>query len=633
MKKPTYFHLFFADLLLFTALFVLHRAFTFNMLNAEVLSGIRQGSGFFVGVLSDLWIAGLLSLLTAGCHRLLWQVLPGGFVQKLRWLLFIIVAVLLASHQSYVEFFGFTMMAFHLRYLHDSAFIMANGQSLFSWPLVVYGGLLLALLLGQRQLGERRPRHASGMFLGAVLLLVLLHNRNIHWRVQWFIPENLQMNVLEKLYTQLRQAKAIEPVQPEERQRLLSLLNLPSSIPDFPSLMESIQNDPIGTVHPVGERIKGAWQDATQAKRKPILAVLLLESLRPAETGYFAPGTRSLTPHLDQLAQSSIVFTNAYSTGSVTRGGQEAVFCGHISSRDTSLMRYDAVAPIRCLSDVLQKPLADGTRLETFWYHGGNGLFDNQLSFWRKHGIQQLFTQDQFGPNAPLTGWGVGDVSFLRYSADEIQKLRQESQADAMVGMLLTVTNHIPWQLPGDIVPWALPLDVTHESYRTTAYADHAVGLFVQEMQTRGLWDDMILILVSDHGNQLPPYQDIYQDKATTTARLQSHINLIISGGLTQKALGTLQLSHLKRDELVSQVDVSQFLADTMGVDAFRGMGENLFRSARRLPVLSRLEQHLFDPASQTLLSPQAWQAPPASGDGERNILFYRAYIDYISTK
>ncbi|MDQ3235683.1 MAG: hypothetical protein M3Q07_28060, partial [Pseudobdellovibrionaceae bacterium] len=181
MKKPTYFHLFFADLLLFAALFVLHRAFTFNMLNAEVLSGIRQGSGFFVGVLSDLWIAGLLSLLTAGCHRLLWQVLPGGFVQKLRWLLFIIVAVLLASHQSYVEFFGFTMMAFHLRYLHDSAFIMANGQSLFSWPLVVYGGLLLVLLLGQRQLGDRRPRHASGIFLGAVLLLVLLHNRNIHW--------------------------------------------------------------------------------------------------------------------------------------------------------------------------------------------------------------------------------------------------------------------------------------------------------------------------------------------------------------------------------------------------------------------------------------------------------------------
>src|SRR5690606_9841909 len=103
-------------------------------------------------------------------------------------------------------------------------------------------------------------------------------------------------------------------------------------------------------------------------------------------------------------------------------GGQEAVFCGHISSRDTSLMRFDAVAPIRCLSDALQKPLPDGARVETFWYHGGNGLFDNQVSFWHKHGVQQLLTQDHFPAQTPRTSWGVGDISFVRRSAMELKK-------------------------------------------------------------------------------------------------------------------------------------------------------------------------------------------------------------------
>jgi hypothetical protein len=634
MRKPSYYQLFYTDLILFAVLFILHRAMTFSMLNADVLTGTRQWSGFFVGMLSDIWVAGLLALLSSGWHRLLLLKLSPGRVQKLRWILFTLVTLILASHQSYVEFFGFTMMAFHLRYLYDSAFILANGQSMLSWSLAVYLGVLILGLLLQNGAREKPSRpYATAGFIAVLLGILLLHNRNIHWRVQWFIPENLQLNLVEKLYIQLSKAKAIEPVSAEERERLLTLLSLPHSTQDFPGLMRDVKQNPAGPVHPISAKLKESWQKAFEARRKPILATLLLESLRPAETGYFAPNAPSLTPGIDALANSSIVFTNAWSTGSVTRGGQEAVFCGHISSRDTSLMRYDAVAPIRCLPDQLEKPLPHGGKAETFWYHGGNGLFDNQVSFWRKQGIEQILTQDHFADDAPHTSWGVGDLTFLQRSAQELKKLRDQTEADALVGMLLTVTNHIPWDMPSDVVPWALPQDARHLSFRTTAYTDHAVRVFIERLKLYGLWDDTILILTSDHGNQVPPYQDIYPDRSTAVARLQSHINLIITGGLVEKALKDLDLTSLKRDELVSQVDVSQFLADTLGLEDFPGMGENPFHEERRLPVLSRLEQHLFDPAGQSLLDPSAWQSRPASTDSERNILFYRSYIDYISTK
>lgn len=645
MRKPTYYQLFYADFVLFAVLFILHRAFTFTALNADVLTGARQGSGFIVGTLSDLWIAGLLALLSAGWHLLLGLKFTPGGVQKLRALFFLIVTLLLASHQSYVEFFGFTMMAFHLRYLYDSAFILANGQSLFSWPLAFYLGVLALVLLLQSGRRKERQSRYQGVIFGAVLLtLVILHNRNIHWRVQWFIPENLQVNLLEKLFMQLSKSKAIEPVSAEERERLLTLLRLPHAAKDFPSLMRQVKENPAGPLHPVSGKIREHWQASLASQRKPLMAVVLLESLRPAETGYFARGSLSLTPTLDQLAATSIVFTNAYSTGSVTRGGQEAVFCGHISSRDTSLMRYDAVAPIRCLSDLLQNPLPDGGQVETFWHHGGNGLFDNQLSFWRKHGMQRIMTQDDFAPETPQTSWGVGDLTFLQKSAKELKKRRDASTAVAQVGMLLTVSNHIPWDLPRDVIPWALPLEAKHLSYTTTAYTDHALRLFMDTLKAEGLWDDALIILASDHGNQVPAYQDIYPDRPTAMARLQSHINFIIAGGLAEKALRDLRLPSLQRDVLVSQVDISQFLADTLGLREFSSMGENPFHEKRQLPVLSRLEQHLFDPASHTLIDPSAWQSRPlfdvtampdeASRESkERNLLFYRSYIDYISTK
>jgi hypothetical protein len=645
MRKPTYYQLFYADFLIFAVLFILHRAFTFTALNAQVLTGARQWSGFFVGTLSDLWIAGLLALLSAAWHGLLGLKFTAGTVQKLRALFFLSAALLLASHQSYVEFFGFTMMAFHLRYLYDSAFILANGQSLFSWPLAVYLGVLALALLLQSGRRKESPRRYQGVTFAAVLLtLVILHNRNIHWRVQWFIPENLQVNLLEKLFLQLSKSKAIEPVSAAERERLLTLLRLPHAAPDFPGLMRQVKENPAGPLHPIDGKIREHWQASLASQRKPLLAVVLLESLRPAETGYFAPDSPSLTPTLDKLAASSIVFTNAYSTGSVTRGGQEAVFCGHISSRDTSLMRYDAVAPISCLSDLLQKPLPDGRQVETFWHHGGNGLFDNQLSFWRKHGMQRIMTQDDFAKDAPQTSWGVGDITFLQESARELKQRREVSTAAAQVGMLLTLSNHIPWDLPPDVIPWAMPMDAKHLSYRTTAYTDHALRLFMENLKTDGLWDDALIIFVSDHGNQIPAYQDIYPDRPTAVARLQSHINFIIAGGLAEKALRDLGLNALPRDVLVSQVDISQFLADTLGLKEFSSMGENPFHDKRLLPVLSRLEQHLFDPQSQSLIDPSAWQTRPlfdvtAMPDEasietkERNLLFYRSYIDYISTK
>lgn len=637
MRKPTYYQLFYADLLLFAVLFILHRAFTFTALNAEVLTGMRQWSGFFVGTLSDLWISGLLALLSAGWHRLLLIKFAAGTVQKLRALFFLNVTLLLASHQSYVEFFGFTMMAFHLRYLYDSAFILANGQSLFSWPLAVYLGLLaLVLLLQSGARKESRGRYQGAIFAAVLVTLVILHNRNIHWRVQWFIPENLQVNLLEKLFTQLSKSKAIEPVSAAERERLLTLLRLPHGAQDFAGLMRKVKENPAGPLHPISEKIHEHWQASLTSQRKPLLAVVLLESLRPAETGYFAPGSPSLTPTLDKLAASSIVFTNAYSTGSVTRGGQEAVLCGHISSRDTSLMRYDAVAPIRCLSDLLQKPLPEGGQVETFWHHGGNGLFDNQLSFWRKHGMQRIMTQDDFVKDAPQTSWGVGDITFLQKSAQELKERRETTSAAAQFGMLLTVSNHIPWDLPRDVIPWAMPAEAKHLSYRTTAYTDHALRLFMDKLKADGLWDDALLIFASDHGNQVPAYQDIYPDRPTAVARLQSHINFIIAGGLAEKALRDLKLTSLRRDGLVSQVDISQFLADTLGLKDFSSMGENPFHDRRHLPVLSRLEQHLFDPQSQTLIDPSAWQSRPdeaSTQEKERNLLFYRSYIDYISTK
>ncbi len=387
-------------------------------------------------------------------------------------------------------------------------------------------------------------------------------------------------------------------------------------------------------MHPVAPRLRELFASAVTARAKPLLIIVLLESLRPAETGYFNRKVPSLTPHLDRLADQGIAFTHAYSTGSVTRGGQEAVLCGYLGSRDTSLMRSDTRVQVACLPDLTVRSRLPSERGEAFWYHGGDARFDNQLEFWREHQIKETLTERDFAAAVPRTGWGVGDVSFFARAGKELRALRERTPSSYLLGLLLSVTNHIPWQLPRDLPPSAvLPTTSAHPSYITTAYTDAALGQFVEDLRTSGLWTQTVLMVLSDHGNNVPPYSDLYGQDALRDGFLQSHINFFISGGMTEQALRAIDAREVRLDHTVSQAGAAALAAYIVGLPDARFMADNPLRLHSQLPVVARLEESLFVPRLGRLFSEKdvARQVPPTSPPEERHaLLFYRAFLEHI---
>jgi phosphoglycerol transferase MdoB-like AlkP superfamily enzyme len=389
-------------------------------------------------------------------------------------------------------------------------------------------------------------------------------------------------------------------------------------------------------VDPIAAHLHDAFAARRAAGRKPLALVILLESLRPSETGYFAPDKPSLTPTLDAVHAHGITFTKALSTGSVTRGAQEAIFCGYLGSRDTSLMRGGAVARVDCLPDYIRRQSDQGgPKGDVFWFHGGEGRFDGQLEFWRSRGVGQLISLQDFPSDAPRTGWGVSDRTFFERAAGSIAKLRQDSPADYELGMLLSVTNHIPWDLPRDAtVSPAANGELGHPSYYTTAYTDAAVGELLAGLRTTGVWQDALIVIASDHGNNVPPYADLYGQSPTRDTWLQSHVNLLLTGGLVDEALAAAGRPSLTIDRLVSQTDIATTLAAVAGVDA-RLMGESLFAAHRQLPVLADLEEGVFDPVDERLFrrAEVVGVALRTLSPGERKaMLYYRAFLQYINS-
>jgi len=628
----------------FTALFVLfllHRLLSFGLLAGKLhLGSVAGGKALLVGLMSDVWIACLGSILVLGLSAALAK-LPR-LERGLRLLLLLAFGVAAAGHQAYVEFYHFQIIPFHLRYLTDRSFLAANSASMLTArPLALLAAYVLGLtaLLIANFFRETRRRALAWSFTGLTVLGLLCHNRAIHYRVQWFIPANLQSNAIERLYREYQIARLPPPLVDRDVRELAALLDEPA-IPGAAAAVTSarlytVLTRPVradAAVRPVAAALRQAFAEDVHAKFRPIIMTILLESLRPSETGYFAPSQgQSLTPTLDQLAAHGIVFMHAYSTGSVTRGAQEAVLCGYRGSRDTSLMRGNAIVNIPCLPDMIR----GSHQGETFWYHGGDPRFDGQLDFWTGHGITHFLSLPDFAPGTPRSGWGVGDRSFFQTATARLVELHARSHADYLYGLGLTVTNHIPWDLPSDAVNHAPPRAGRHPSYLTTFYSDAALGSFIQALKAAGLWPHMLLMIASDHGNTVPPLVNLYGNSPMASHLRECHVNMLLTGGLTERALKATQSPPLRIDDVVSQAGLATLAAYVMNLDGARFMGDNPLGTHPKLPVLSDLEEDLFDPVAGQAYS----RREIVGGDVEslpttkrRDLLYYRAFLQFINS-
>jgi hypothetical protein len=602
-----------------------HRALSFPVLVPETigdgLAAIMRP--FFVGAMSDLWVAYLLSILT-------WIIaVIAGKTGAYVWLG--ILALLTAAHQAYVEFFHFQIVPAHLVYLTDLDFLSANAQSAFSLR-----GLLILAAFGVMVWAQNKVEFTTmlstgkraGIAFAALLPLCLwAHHENIMLRDQWFIPECLRAQALENLMIRWESFTPPVRLSADEVAELASAVGAKDSRP-WALLSRKPQTDDA-----LPQALKQAFEASRAAGKKPVVATVLMESLRPSETGYFAPARPSLTPRLDALQAGGLVFKQTYSTGSVTRGGQEAVLCGYLGSRDASLMRGHSLARIRCIPDELAQKEPKGG---FFWYHGGEGRYDGQQRFWSDRQTRDALSQKDFPVDAPHSGWGVGDQTFFKRAYEKLAALRRDPRYDFLAGLFLSVSNHIPWELPGDAPPEiaAERNNAAHPSYVTTRYADDALGKFVDQAKKDGLWDDMMLLILSDHGNDVPPYTELYPEKKTRRVHLQSHVNFVVAGGLVEKALKSLARTPPVVDETVrSQADAAALAAYVIGLDT-SFMGEVPF-GPRSLPVIAELEENLWVPAADAAVTRQEAASGVIHGEEPPSMrtarLYYRLFLDFIA--
>lgn len=620
-------------------LFAVHRLLSFADLSESLPStSVAYFKALLVGLASDFWVAGLGTACLAASEYLCSFFTRSSLWGWLRYALVLLVFFLLFVHHSYVQFFKFPVIIFHLHYMFDRDFIGSNFSSMFSFSSAIFV-ILSVLVLAIVHQGRSKRASGARPMVGLFLLGLALHVFNIKYRVQWFVPVALQNNLFESLYIQSRHNEQPKPLSAADMQHLDRYLihnGIERSSYPYLSKQKHLEDLLLGSTKNIDVDLdtslslpvlmKKKVQSLIRSKNKPLILTVLSESLRAIDLGPVGKQASSLTPRIDQLAKTSLLFEQAWSVATVTRAGQEAIWCGYQGGLASSLMRNYPLLPIQCLPD-----LVNGF---SFWHHGGEGQFDAQESFWRRHKVDHILSSDDFSKDSPRTSWGISDRVLMQESFKNIVQFDKTSQKDYLFGMVLTVTNHIPWQIPSDFkeLEVSKPVKGFHPSEQTIRYTDYATGELTDLLKKAGLWDRTILLVIGDHGISASSLQ---HDIDAASAVQKSNVAFLMSGGIVEAIKEDyghgLDFDRIRKSP-VSQVDIASLLAYLLDVKEFLSMGEVPFMNDRKKPIIVDLVQDIYLPLQNKTFKRQELSSELSIDDGLKDEkIYYRAILELIN--
>ena len=188
----------------------------------------------------------------------------------------------------------------------------------------------------------------------------------------------------------------------------------------------------------------------------------------------------SVGPNLCRLCREGVFFSNCYANSFRTDRGLVSIVNGWPSLPTTSLMKKaDMGRKLPSVARVLQR-----AGYTTAFYYGGDIDFTNMRGHLSESGFGRVEGQEYFSAAAVRANWGVAD--------EELFRLAPIPAASPSFTALLTLSSHEPWDVP---------VRRLHDERRNAfAYTDQCLGAWLDSLRHTPAWDNLLVVLVADHG-------------------------------------------------------------------------------------------------------------------------------------
>ena len=232
----------------------------------------------------------------------------------------------------------------------------------------------------------------------------------------------------------------------------------------------------------------------------PKLILISIDCLRADHVGTYGYA-RDTTPRIDVFAQDSLVFETAIATAATTLPTHTSMFTGFTPSEHGASNRNLLNRSVPYLPELLADAglrvdgVVSGAYLaQNFGFERG---FHSYRSLQRPRAAETvdaaLKVLDRARGQAHFLFLHLIDAHWPYEPPPELEERFGPIQTD-VAGMLQKVLKQIPPDSPAEIQQ---AIDLYDAEI---AYADHELGRFLDELETRGLYDEAFIILTADHG-------------------------------------------------------------------------------------------------------------------------------------
>ena len=270
---------------------------------------------------------------------------------------------------------------------------------------------------------------------------------------------------------------------------------------------------------------------------RPNIVLIVLEGFGRTTATTSAEG-KAVTPQLDALRQSGVSFENMFANSYRTDRGTVAVMSGHPAHPVASIMKYPQKA--HTLPAIASSLKAEG--YATSFTYGGDANFTNTASYLYGTGFEHITDQKSMHFNAPTAKWGYADDVVCDFFAEEVLQLAGEGKP--YFASLLTLSSHEPFEVPFDAFE--------DKVLNATAFTDHHVGKMIDRWRNTPAWDNMLVILIADHGISYPEGTQIGSVP-------RQRIPMVWTGGAVREPM--------QINTYAAQCDLSATLLAQLGID------------------------------------------------------------------
>lgn len=204
-------------------------------------------------------------------------------------------------------------------------------------------------------------------------------------------------------------------------------------------------------------------------------------------------------PNLSKFSKAGIYFPHAYSTGTRTVRGIEAVTVSLPPLPGMSIVRRKGNENLHSIGSIFRE-----RGYTTQFIYGGFGYFDNMNYYFENNGFEVIdrrsFAEDEI---TFANAWGVADENLFSRAIKEADKAYKAKKP--FFQFVLTTSNHRPYTYPEGTVD--VPSGTSR--YGAVKYADYSVGKLVEEASKKPWFDETVFVFVADHGPGSSGKQDL----------------------------------------------------------------------------------------------------------------------------